>query len=229
MNEPCGNCGTCKGVVDSWDGTVAAQMALSSVYRTGQCFGAQYLTDVLTGKGNERIFRLGHDRLKTFGVGKDHSPQEWRSVFRQLLAGGYLTVDVSERAGFQLTEKSWQILKEGKTIRFRKDSKPPKPVKRSPGELKIPHTLIECHSSELFDELRRLRLAIARKRGLPAYVIFNDATLKEMAAVKPGTVAALLRITGVGEKKAEQYGEVFLEVIRMWNDHQQRRVDTTSA
>jgi len=228
MADPCGNCGTCRGVVDSWDGTVAAQMALSCVYRTGQCFGAQYLTDVLTGKENERILRLGHDRLKTFGVGKDRSAREWRSVFRQLMAGGYLTVDLSERAGFQLTEKSWQILTQGLTIRFRTDTRPPGPAKGSFRKIKVEYTSIDGHESALFEELRLVRLEIARKRGLPPYVIFHDTTLKEMAVRKPATVSDLLQITGVGEKKAAQYGNLFLRAIQEWNDRQQTRDDGVS-
>jgi ATP-dependent DNA helicase RecQ len=220
MTDPCGNCGTCKGVVDSWDGTIAAQMALSSVFRTGECFGAQYLTDILTGKHNERILRLGHDSLKTFGVGKELSAREWRSVFRQLMAGGYLTVDLSQKAGFRLTEKSWQILKHGQTISFRRDIKPPKSAKRRSKKLDIEQKVIDSRSSGLYDELRNLRFEIAKERGLPAYVIFHDKTLREMAIQRPGTVESLLQITGVGEWKAGQFGDLFLEVIEMWEDKQ---------
>jgi len=216
MGGPCGNCGTCKEVVDSWDGTVAAQMALSCVYRTGQCFGAQYLTDILTGNNNERILRFGHDSLKTFGVGKDLSAREWRSVFRQLMAGGYLTVDLSQKAGFSLTEKSWQILKHGQAIRFRRDVKPPRPAQRRSKKPDVQQKVTDGRSSGLYDRLRNLRLEIAKERGIPAYVIFHDKTLKEMAIQKPGTVRNLLKITGVGEWKAQQFGDRFLKVIRTW-------------
>jgi len=215
MPDPCGNCGTCKEVIDSWDGTVAAQMALSCVYRTGQRFGAHYLTDVLRGNRHERILRSGHERIKTFGVGKDLSVKEWLSVFRQLITGGYLTVDLSERAGFRLTEKSWQVLKREQTVRFRKDMKSPP---KSSRESKVNLTVTDDYSSGLFDELRRLRLEIAGEQNLPAYVIFHDSTLKEMAAQRPETIYDLLQITGVGEKKAEQFGDVFLHAIRMWRD-----------
>lgn len=215
MTVPCDNCGTCREVIDSWDGTVAAQMALSCVYRTGQCYGAHYLTDVLRGNHDERVSRSGHDNIKTFGVGKDLSAKEWLSVFRQLVAGGHLTVDLSQKAGFRLTEKSWQILKNEQTIRFRRDIKRPIPVKSGSKKLKVRESF-DDRSSGLFDELRRLRLETAQERGIPAYVIFHDKTLEEMAVRKPGTHEDLLQITGVGEKKLEQFGDIFLNVIRMW-------------
>ena len=198
MTDPCGNCGTCKEGADSWDGTKAAQMALSGVYRTGQRFGAQYLTEVLVGNDNERIRRFGHDRIKTFGVGKDLPVREWRSVFRQLMAGGYLTVDLGERAGFRLTERSWPVLRGDQTIRFRKDIRPVKAVKPKPGKLKFDPVLTDDRSHALWEQLRRLRLDIAKELGLPAYVIFHDKTLKEMALLRPNTREALLQITGVG-------------------------------
>ena len=214
LADPCGNCGTCKEGADSWDGTKAAQMALSGVYRTGQRFGAQYLTEVLVGNDNERIRRFGHDRIKTFGVGKDLPVKEWRSVFRQLMAGGYLTVDLGERVGFRLTEKSWPVLRGEQTIRFRKDIRPVKAVKRKPDKPKFDPVLTDDRSHALWEQLRRLRLDIAKELGLPAYVIFHDKTLKEMAILRPNTRETLLQITGVGEKKAERFGERFLKAIR---------------
>jgi ATP-dependent DNA helicase RecQ len=222
MTDPCDNCGTCKEVIDSWDGTVAAQMALSCVYRTGQCFGAHYLTDVLRGNHDARFLRFGHECIKTFGVGKDLSAKEWHSVFRQLVAGGYLTVDLSKNAGFRLTEKSWQILRHGKTIRFRRDIRRPLSVKRSSKILEARKTF-DDRSSGLFDALRRLRLETAQERGIPAYVIFHDKTLEEMAVRKPRTQEELLQISGVGETKIEQFGDIFLNVIRMWEDTQYKK------
>ncbi len=214
MPDPCGNCGTCKGTVAFWDGTVAAQKALSCVYRTGQRFGARYLTDVLTGSFSERILRFGHDRLKTFGIGKDHTAEEWRSVFRQLLAGGYLSVDLSEKAGFRLTEKSWHILKGEQSIRFRKDLKPPKPASRRSKTDAIMQVSSDSAAADLFHRLRRARLELAQERGLPAYVIFHDSTLREMALYRPCSMEDLLHITGVGDTKAHRFGERFLQVIR---------------
>lgn len=212
--NPCGNCGTCKEGVDAWDGTVAAQKALSCVYRTGQRFGAQYLTDVLTGKDDDRIRQFRHDRIKTFGVGQELSSREWRSVFRQLIAAGYLTVDLSQKAGFQLTEKSGSVLKGEQTIRFRKDVRPVKPVRIRADERE--ETIADRLSSDLFARLRGLRQEIAKKKRLPAYVIFHDRTLREMADLRPTSQFGLLQIGGVGESKAKKYGKRFIEEIRKW-------------
>ena len=216
LAEPCGNCGTCRDGTDSWDGTVAAQKALSGVYRTGQRFGAQYLTDVLVGNLNARIQQFGHDRIKTFGVGRDLPVRQWRSVFRQLMVAGYLSVDLSERAGFRLTEKSWPVLKGEQEIRFRRDVpqvKTPKPRAEAP---RFDPATVDARAERLWEHLRQLRLEIAKELELPAYVIFHDKTLREMAVRRPATREALLAVGGVGERKAEQYGERFLEAIRAW-------------
>ncbi|MFZ1201401.1 MAG: RQC domain-containing protein, partial [Desulfobacterales bacterium] len=215
----CGNCGTCQEGTESWDGTTAAQMALSGVYRTGQRFGAQYLTEVLLGNTSARIKGFGHDRIKTFGVGKDLSGRQWRSVFRQLMAAGYLTADPAGQGGFQLTEKSWPLLKGEKTIRFRRDTVPVK-LPRNGREARQPSapTPLDERSMNLWDHLRRVRFEIAKEMELPAYVIFHDKTLTEMAARRPQSRADLLQITGVGERKADQYGKRFLSAIQTWQD-----------
>lgn len=213
-SSSCNNCDTCNQKVETWDGTVAAQKALSCVYRTGQRFGAAYLTDVLVGNSTDRILRFRHDKIKTFGVGKDLSKNEWRSVFRQLLAAGLLTANITEISGFRLTKKSRSILKGEQQIRFRKD---PLPVKKK----KIVHApsirepdFIILKSNNLFEKLRKLRLDISKRLGLPPYVVFHDKTLMEMVALRPKSREELLRISGVGERKAEQYGELFLKAIK---------------
>jgi ATP-dependent DNA helicase RecQ len=216
LSEACGNCGTCRQACEAWDGTIVAQMALSAVYRTGQRFGAQYLTDVLVGSDNVRIKRFGHDRIKTFGVGNALAPGQWRSVFRQLMAAGYLTVDLSRRAGFQLTDKSWDVLKGEQKILFRQDVGPLKPAMRSTGVSMQRHTELDRDAQALWEELRRVRHEIARELGLPAYIVFHDKTLKEMARVRPATRTALLSISGVGEKKAARYGDRFIAAIQTW-------------
>ncbi len=214
LAEPCGNCGTCREAPETWDGTVAAQKALSAVYRTGQRFGAAYLVDLLLGKENDRIRRFGHHRLKTFGVGRELSALEWRSVFRQLMAAGHLTVEMSERAGYRLTEKSRPVLRGEVEIRLRRDQKPPKaPQSRDPRAARAPAAL-DGPAAELWEVLRRLRLEIAQELELPAYVIFHDKTLREMAVSRPASREALLAISGVGESKADRYGERFLAAIR---------------
>lgn len=214
LEEPCGNCGTCREAPETWDGTVAAQKALSAVYRTGQRFGAAYLVDVLLGKENDRIRRFGHHRLKTFGVGRELSATEWRSVFRQLMAAGYLTVEMSERTGYRLSEKSRPVLTGEEKIRLRKDRHPPKAAKpRDPQAAPVPAAL-DGPAAELWEVLRRLRLEIAQELELPAYVIFHDKTLREMAVSRPASREDLLAIGGVGEAKADRYGERFLAAIR---------------
>jgi ATP-dependent DNA helicase RecQ len=215
--EGCGNCDTCRQEADAWDGTIAAQKALSVIYRTGQCFGAQYLINVLLGKDDVRISRFGHDRIKTYGVGKDLTFKEWRSVFRQLLAAGYITVDLGERAGFALAEKSWPALRGEEEIRFRKDSVPAKVAKRRPEKPMRTLSCMDPDAQVLWEHLRKLRLDIAHEQGVPAYVVFHDKTLKEMAVHRPTNRDALLRITGVGETKAELYGTRFIAAITHWS------------
>ncbi len=212
--DACGNCDTCRQEIETWDGSVAAQKALSCVYRTGQRFGASHLTDVLTGNRTERVLQLKHDRLKTFGVGDDLSQAEWLSVFRQLLAGGFLTVDIGKISGFRLTEKSRPVLKGTQHVQLRKDPHPVK-LKRSgkPSSRKV----LEFEDEgvkQLFEKLRLLRLEIARQLELPPFVVFHDKTLKEMAILKPTSRTAMLQITGVGEQKLRRYGDRFLDAIK---------------
>jgi ATP-dependent DNA helicase RecQ len=213
-DQPCGNCGTCREGPETWDGTVAAQKALSAVYRTGQRFGAAYLVEVLLGNANERIRRFGHHRIKTFGVGQELSAQEWRSVFRQLMAAGYLTVEMSERAGYRLTAKSRPVLKGEEGIRLRRDKKPPKAAKPRDDKAAPGAAALDAPAAQRWETLRRLRLEIAQELELPAYVIFHDKTLREMAVNRPASREALLAISGVGESKADRYGERFLAAIR---------------
>ena len=210
----CKNCDTCNQMIETWDGTVAAQKALSCVYRTGQRFGAAYLTDVLIGNMSKRIEGFGHDKIKTFGVGKELSKNEWRSVFRQLLAANILTVNMAEISGFRLTEKSRPILKGEQAIRLRKDppSVPKKRIVHAP--LIRESDFIILRSNTLFEKLRKLRLDISRRLGIPPFVVFHDRTLMEMVARKPKNREELLRISGVGIKKAEQFGDLFLKAIK---------------
>ena len=210
---PCGNCDNCLEGAEAWDGTVAAQKALSCIYRTGQRFGAAHLTEILTGTGSPAVLRRGHERIKTFGAGRELSAGEWRSVFRQLAAAGLLTVNPGEIAGFRLTERSWPVLKGEQAVRFRKDPHPVKVAKAS--RAKNPVMPIEAGPAAegLFEQLRSLRLEISKELGVPPYVVFHDRTLREMAALRPSSRAELLQVNGVGERKAERYGERFLRLI----------------
>jgi ATP-dependent DNA helicase RecQ len=199
--------------VEAWDGTVAAQKALSCVYRTGQRFGAAHLTDILVGNSNERILRLRHDRLKTFGAGKELSPKEWRSVYRQLLAAGMLSVNIGKISGYGLTQKSWSVLKSEREVRFRKDPQLVRDKKAGKASIKPEPDFMNDDARQLFEKLRRLRLDLSKKLGVPPFVIFHDKTLTEMAVLKPSSRGEFLQINGVGEQKAEKFGDVFLKAI----------------
>ena len=209
----CGNCDTCLTAPETWDGTVAAQKALSCVYRTGQRFGAAYLTNVLVGEKTRRVERFGHHRIKTFGVGAELTKQQWYGVFRQLVACGLLNVGESAISGFHLAPESRPVLRGEKQVFFRKDPKrikTPRKKKKSP-----PAAAADLSPKEqlIFERLRDLRLETARKLDIPSYLVFHDRTLKEMAQTAPKTIEALLSVSGVGQKKAEQYGAAFIEAI----------------
>ncbi len=212
---PCNCCDTCSRPPDTWDGTVAVQKALSCVYRTGQRFGAGHLIDVLCGDLTERVAQLGHERIKTFGVGTELSKAQWRSVFRQMLAAGLLTVDMGQIAGFRLTAESRPVLKGEKNIRLRKDPPAIRPLARkaSTSRPDAEQGLKTNGTGDLFEKLRRLRLDIAQKAGLPPYVVFHDKTLQELALARPGNRFELLQIPGVGDRKADRYGQQFLDLI----------------
>ena len=215
---PCLTCDNCSQTVEAWDGTVAAQKALSCVYRTGQRFGAAHLTDILVGNTNKRILHLRHDKLKTFGVGKELSQKEWRSVYRQLLAADMLSVNIGKISGYRLTEKSWSVLRNEREVRFRRDPRLISQKKASKVSAKHKPDFISNDARQLFEKLRHLRLDISKKLGVPPFVIFHDKTLSEMAALRPKSSEELLRVNGVGERKAEQYGDVFLKAINEGND-----------
>jgi ATP-dependent DNA helicase RecQ len=210
---PCRTCDNCSQTVEAWDGTVAAQKALSCVYRTGQRFGAAHLTDILIGNPNERILRLRHDKLKTFGAGKELSPKEWRSVYRQLLAAGMLSVNIGKISGYRLTEKSWSVLRSERKVRFRKDPQLVRNKKAITASTKHGPDFMDDNARQLFEKLRRLRLDLSKKLGVPPFVIFHDKTLTEMAVLKPSSRGEFLQINGVGEQKAEKFGDVFLKAI----------------
>ena len=224
---PCRTCDNCARTVEAWDGTVAAQKALSCVYRTGQRFGAAHLTDILVGNTNKRILSLQHDSLKTFGAGNELSPQEWRSVYRQLLAAGMLSVNIGKISGYHLTEKSWPVLKGERKVRFRKDPRLTRNEKPNKASAKLTFDLLSEDARSLFEKLRRLRLDISKKLGVPPFVVFHDKTLMEMAAHKPKNREEFLRINGVGEQKAEQFADVFLNAINAGQDRSVRKTTKT--
>lgn len=209
---PCGNCDTCLNPVETYDGTTEAQKALSCVYRTGQRFGALHVIDVLTGAETERIRQLGHDKLSTYGIGSDRGKEEWRSIFRQLVAMNFLSVDVEGHGGLHLTAEARPVLRGEAEIRLRRD---PAPIRAKRGQKaeKARASFIRAEDEALFEALRARRLMLARQQGVPPYVIFHDATLVEMARIKPATMEAFARISGVGAAKCERYADAFLEVV----------------
>ena len=213
LPERCGNCDNCLTPVASWDATEASQKALSCVYRTGQRFGAGYLTDVLRGLGNERIQSFGHDQLPTHGVGADIDPYRWRSVFRQLVARGLLSVDMEGYGSLRLTEASWPVLRGEEEVLMRQDVRPPRAkARRKPKEPPPPPDPATWDES-LWEALRTRRTELAKAQAVPPYVIFHDSTLREMVEQRPNTPGEFARLSGVGETKLSRYGDEFLAVI----------------
>ena len=209
---PCGNCDNCIAPPEAWDATEAARKALSCVYRTGQRFGAGYVTDVLLGKDNERIRGFGHHRLSTFGIGTDIDAPTWRSVFRQLVARGLMSVDVEGFGSLKLTEASRSVLRGTCEVTLRRDAPAPKKRRREPAA-RAARTALGPEHLVLFDALRARRRELATEQGVPPYVIFHDTTLEAMAEEQPRTLEAFAALPGVGEKKLERYAATFMELI----------------
>ena len=210
LDAPCGNCDICLEPPESFDGTVAAQKALSCVYRTGQRFGAGHVIDVLLGGETERIRRLGHDRLSTYDIGGELSRDEWRSVFRQLVAMGLLVVDVAGHGGLRLGDGARDVLRGDREVRLRKET-----VRKKTAAAKVRSqaALEDPDDQALFQTLRAKRTELAKAQGVPPYVIFHDSTLAEMARHRPAGLDAFAQLPGVGQSKLTRYGEAFLEVI----------------
>ncbi len=207
-SAPCGNCDTCLAPPQTWDATVAAQKALSAIYRTGQRFGAVHVIDVLRGKSGERTTRWGHESLSVFGAGADLDDNEWRSIFRQLVALGFVTVDHDAYGALKLAEPARAVLKGERTVELRRTVAPAprgKPIKRG--------TALPPADAALAERLRAWRRTEAQAQGVPAYVIFSDATLVEIAALRPASRMALAEVNGIGAKKLERYGEAVLAVV----------------
>jgi ATP-dependent DNA helicase RecQ len=208
--QPCGNCDTCLNPPQTWDATLPAQKALSCVHRTGQRFGVNYLIDVLLGKDDERIRRFGHDKLTTFGIGKELDTNEWRAIYRQLIARGLLAVDLEGHGGLHLSPACRPVLRSEESLWLRRDAKPEK-TKKSTQRART--MFAKAADNLLWEALRTRRRELAEEQGVPPYVVFHDATLMEMVEQRPQTLERLSRISGVGEHKLEAYGEDFLEVI----------------
>jgi ATP-dependent DNA helicase RecQ len=210
MPEPCGHCDNCVDGVQTWDATEPARQALSAIYRSGQRYGVGHLVDVLLGRDNEKIRSLGHQHLSVFGVGKALSEGEWRSLFRQLVARGLADVDLEGFGGLRLSDNCRSLLRGEVTLELRREltTKAPKSAASAASQL------VRSEERETWEALRALRRKLAEEHGVPPYVIFPDATLLEMLRSQPGTLSDMARISGVGARKLERYGEAFLEALQ---------------
>ena len=207
LGHPCGNCDNCLEPAETWDGTEATRMALSVAYRTEQRFGVNHLIDVLRESNSDKVFQFGHHRLSSYGIGKAIDNNQWRSVFRQLVARGYMSVDLDRYGALVLEEKCRPILRGDESIQLRRDVKL-KTVKR---QTKTP--LASDIDVKLWEALRECRRLFAEELGVPPYVIFHDSSLQEMCRALPRTMEEFNLISGVGERKMEKYGPAFMEVI----------------
>jgi ATP-dependent DNA helicase RecQ len=214
--EPCGNCDTCLIPPESWDGTVAAQKVLSTVFRLDrerrQHFGAGQIIDILLGRRTPKVEQFGHDGLSVFGVGTELAEGEWRAVLRQLIAQGLLAVE-SMHQTFVLTEASRPVLRGEREVRLRRDP-PRQPSARSrTARTAAPAVELDGEAAAVFERLRAWRGGVAREQGLPAYVIFHDTTLREIATRRPTGLTELASISGIGEAKLARYGEQVLAAL----------------
>ncbi|MEO5534536.1 MAG: DNA helicase RecQ [Pseudolysinimonas sp.] len=210
--QPCGNCDTCLSPPESWDGTVPAQKLLSTVVRLqrerNQRFGAGQLIDILLGKTTERVRQNKHDELKTFGIGTDLGDQEWRGVVRQLLAQGFLAVSADGYGTLVIADAAAGVLDGSVRVMLRRETARPARASKQRAGVELPDA-----ARGLFERLREWRAGVARDQGVPAYIVFGDATLRGIAVTKPTSLEQLGSISGVGEKKLESYGEGVLEVV----------------
>src|SRR6187402_1548903 len=208
----CGNCDTCLAPPEAWDGTVPAQKLLSTVVRLWrerhQRFGAGHLIDILLGRETDRMRQHGHQELRTYGIGTELNEQEWRGVVRQLLAQGLLAVGSDGYGTLVITEASTSVLDGSRTVMLRREAPRPTRAAKQRAGVELPED-----ARPLFERLREWRAGVAREQGVPAYIVFGDATLRGIALTRPGSLAELGTISGVGEKKLESYGAGVLEVV----------------
>ena len=226
----CGNCDNCLSPPCVWDGTIVAQKALSCVYRTGQRFGAMHLIDVLIGRSTERVVQFGHDQLSVFGVGTELDEQRWRAVVRQLVSLGHLQPDSEAFGALKLTPSARGVLKGDNKVMLREETAAGSPRKRgikaktvrsgvalssaSPKSSSVLNGYSKNGDANLISILRNWRSGMARKQGVPAYVVFHDATLEGIASSRPQTHDQLRAVSGIGDKKLERYGDALLSLVR---------------
>lgn len=214
--DPCGNCDTCLNPPKTIEGSIAAQKLLSCVYRTGEMFGSGYIIDVLLGKDSDRIQKFSHDTLSTYGIGQEHTSKEWQSIIRQLVARGLLYVDMDAHGGIKITKEGAQFLREKPSLQLRLDPKVIGGKNKGMGTSRRedPALSLESEADQiLFEELKALRLSIAKKQNVAPYVVFHNKTLIDMVHKRPLTMLDMSTIAGVGQSKLEKYGQDFLDAI----------------
>ena len=215
--EACGNCDVCLDPSERVDGTEDARKILSAAYRSGQRFGAAHLIDILRGTGTDKIARFGHDRLPTFGVGADRGKNEWRSLIRQMVATGFLRIDIGGYGGIGITEKGLRLLRGESEFLYREDTV----IARTPAKVRqagaagrdAGEPALGGGDAALLGALKALRLEIARERGVPAYIVFPDRTLQDMVRRRPSTEAEFAEVNGVGAAKLKEFAAPFLTAI----------------
>jgi ATP-dependent DNA helicase RecQ len=213
LKDPCNNCDTCLEPVKTFDATVAIQKALSCVYKTGERFGASYVIDVLMGSNAGRISQFGHNKISTFGIGKEYSKNQWRSIFRQLVAKNLLVVDMEGHGGYRLAENSRGVLRGEEKVQLREEE-----FKKSVGRSREKSTKVKVsldneEDEVLFQGLRTYRREVASEQKVPPFIIFHDTVLLEMAQKRPASVVEFERLSGVGKTKLKRYAAGFLKVI----------------
>ncbi|HLP98949.1 MAG TPA: DNA helicase RecQ [Sideroxyarcus sp.] len=210
----CNECDNCLSPVDTWDASKAAQMALSCIYRTGQRFGVVHLIDVLLGKLTPKVEQFNHQQLTVFGIGKEIAQQQWSSVYRQLVAAGYIKVDIEGYGGLQLAESARPVLRGEQEVWLRRDAEPAK-HKSSKAErgTRLREAFAGANDDPLWLALKAKRTELAREQGVPPYVIFHDSTLLEILNRKPQTLDEMAQISGIGQAKLAKYGDAFLQVL----------------
>ena len=209
LEQPCGNCDNCLEPVATWDGSEAARMALSTIYRSGQRYGVGHLTDILLGRDNDKVRTAGHQHLSTYGIGKQLSEPEWRSVFRQLIARRLVEIDLDGYGSLRLSESCRPLLRGEQSLALRKDIARTASLPTRKGEKPV----IAEADRALWEQLRALRKRLADAQGVPPYVVFADSTLVDMLRLRPATLQDMAQVSGIGAHKLERYGADFLQVM----------------
>ena len=213
LEQPCGHCDNCVDNVQTWDATEPARQGLSAVFRTGQRYGVGHLIDVLLGRDTDKVRNFGHEKLTVFGVGKAMAENEWRSLFRQLVARGLVDIDLEGYGGLRLSDSCRPLLRGEVNLQLRRDLKPQTSSRSAASGGSPASQLVRGEEREQWEALRALRRKLAEEHSVPPYVIFPDSTLLEMLRSQPTSLGEMGRVSGVGARKLERYGQAFLEVL----------------